>query len=305
MTTTSRSQSSSSLTFSTAAEKVESHLTNVVAESVALPAPLHEAMNYSLLAGGKRLRPALVLLCCDALGGEVPSALGPAAALEMIHCFSLIHDDLPAMDDDDLRRGQPANHKKFGEELAILAGDSLATLPYLLLARSDKLTVTQRSLLTAELATATMAMIAGQVHDTIGGFAENLSDAQRLELTHRNKTGALIRAACRIGGIVAGADEDALQSLAAYGEALGLMFQIVDDVLDITQTSDHLGKTSGKDHAAGKLTYPAVYGLEEARNKIDALQIDALAVLDLCPIARDRSRQPLQDLVAKLAARTK
>jgi len=291
--------------FAQAAAQVNDYLNEIIARTIEIPANLQDAVNYSLLAGGKRLRPALVLLSCQVSGGEPTASLAPAAAIEMIHCFSLVHDDLPAMDDDDLRRGQPTNHRKFGEAMAILAGDALATLPYLVITQSDDLDDHRKRQLAHELADATMRMIAGQVYDTLGGFAESFNKADQLKITHQHKTGALIRCACRMGAIVADSDDDhasRLNALTKYGEAIGLMFQIVDDVLDVTQTTEHLGKRTGKDEAAGKLTYPSVLGLDESRKRIADLQRDALAALK----SFEESRAiPLADLVDLLAGRTK
>lgn len=257
---------------------VDAHLARAVSE-MDLPANLAQAVNYALLQGGKRLRPTLVVLSAEAVGSPRGRALPAAAAIEMIHAFSLVHDDLPAMDDDDLRRGQPTCHIRFGEAMAILAGDALATLPYLHLARHVKDAAT-RGRLIEELAAATLAMIAGQTLDTLGGFAESLSARQRLELTHRSKTGALIRSACRLGAISGGATESQLAALTAYGESIGLLFQVVDDILDVTQSAEHLGKRSNKDDAAGKLTYPSILGLDESRQLAERLCSQAIEAIE-------------------------
>ncbi|MCC6908410.1 MAG: polyprenyl synthetase family protein [Phycisphaerales bacterium] len=248
---------------------IDAYLARVVAQLDA-PANLAQAMSYALLQGGKRLRPALVLLSCEAVGGRQEQALPAAAAIEMIHAFSLVHDDLPAMDDDDLRRGQPTCHIKFGEAMAILAGDALATLPYLHIARSVA-DAEVRCRLIDELSAATMAMIAGQTLDTLGGFPEDLTSIQRLESVHHAKTGALIRGACRLGAISGGATADQLHALSTYGESIGLLFQVVDDILDVTQSAEHLGKRANKDEAAGKLTYPSILGLEESQQLAERL----------------------------------
>ncbi|MFW5653392.1 MAG: polyprenyl synthetase family protein, partial [Planctomycetota bacterium] len=264
---------------------VENHLKRAIARDLAdleLPANLVESVEYSLLAPGKRLRPHLVWHSCAAVGGD-PFMQAPSAciAIEMIHCFSLIHDDLPAMDDDDLRRGRPTNHVKYGEAMAILAGDALATLPYLLLSRAQGLSDEVRSALVTELASGTARMIAGQVYDTLGGFPDSIQDdpEARIQLVDRNKTGALIRGACRMGAIAGGADEDQLAHLTEYGRAMGFMFQIVDDVLDVTQTDEQMGKRTHKDEAAGKLTYPGVFGLEESRRRIEELRRSAISAV--------------------------
>lgn len=240
-----------------------------------LPGNLLEAINYSLLSGGKRLRPLLCMRGAEAAGGAAEAALPAACAIEMVHAFSLVHDDLPAMDDDDLRRGRPTCHVKYGEAMAILSGDALATLPYALLERE----VADRALaarLIAELAQATAHMIAGQVFDTLGGLPERMAPAERVELIHRNKTGALLRAACRMGGLCGGGDARAIAALTEYGESVGLMFQIVDDLLDVTQTAEELGKRSQKDAQAGKVTYPAVFGIEKCRVMVEGLRRSAV-----------------------------
>ena len=218
----------------------------------------------------------------------------------MIHAFSLIHDDLPAMDDDDLRRGQPTCHIKFGEAMAILAGDALATLPYLHIARSVRDGATSSRLI-HELSEATLAMIAGQTLDTLGGFAEGLTPRQRLESIHHAKTGALIRGACRLGAISGGATDAQLNALTSYGESIGLLFQVVDDILDVTQSAAHLGKRSNKDEAAGKLTYPSILGLEESRQLAETLCRNAIQSIE--PLGE--AAQTLIELCRYMAVRTK
>ncbi|MCC5828761.1 MAG: polyprenyl synthetase family protein [Phycisphaeraceae bacterium] len=251
-----------------------------------LPSNLREAARYSLLGPGKRLRPALVLLSAQAVGGRSEDARSAAVALEMIHCFSLIHDDLPAMDDDDLRRGRPTLHRHAGEAMAILAGDLLNTLPFELLAGDPILS--RRGLAASavrELAAATAEMIAGQVYDTLPRFPEDMEPLDRLRLIHRHKTGALIRAACRLGAICADPETDGhrraakLEALTGYGEAIGLMFQIVDDLLDVTASTEDLGKSAGKDQAQGKLTYPGILGIEETRRHIEQQATSAIGFL--------------------------
>jgi len=222
------------------------------------PARLHRAMRYAVFAGGKRLRPALVLLACRACGGRDETAAPALAAVELLHTYTLVHDDLPAMDDDDLRRGRPTCHKAFDEATAILAGDALQAAAFAA---------------TAELgaeAVAVLALAAGSL-GVVGGQQDDLDaegkplDAALLERIHRRKTAALIRASCELGAIAGAATPEQRQALAAYGEALGLAFQIADDVLDVTATAAALGKTPGKDAAQGKLTYVAVHGLDAAR----------------------------------------
>lgn len=232
------------------------------------PPRLAEAMGYSLLDGGKRLRPVLCLTFADAvahasLGGGEP-ANDAACALECIHTYSLVHDDLPAMDDDDLRRGRPTNHKVFGEALAILAGDALLTDAFALLATGPAAEQAVRGRLVAELALAAGAggMVGGQVLDIAADRPAALEYLTRL---HRMKTGALIKAACRMGAIAGGADERTLEAAEVYGDAVGLAFQIADDILDVTASAATMGKPTGADAAAGRHTFPAVVGLEAAR----------------------------------------
>ena len=232
------------------------------------PPRLAEAMAYSLLAGGKRLRPVLCLTFADAVarasngGGEAAS--DAACALECIHTYSLIHDDLPAMDDDDLRRGRPTNHKVYGEAMAILAGDALLTDAFTLLASGPQPELALRGRLVAELALAAGAggMVGGQVLDIADDRPAELDYLNRL---HRMKTGALIKAACRMGALAGGANESTLAAAEVYGDAVGLAFQIADDILDVTASADAMGKPTGADAAAGRHTFPAVAGLESAR----------------------------------------
>ncbi len=226
-----------------------------------LAAGIHEAMRYSVFAGGKRLRPLLVLECCRACGGDPAGAADAACAIECVHTYSLIHDDLPAMDDDELRRGKPTSHKVFGEAIAILAGDALLTFAFELLTSEGS---ARSARLAGELAKAagTMGMIGGQVLDITEEPREEPGD--RVRSIHRMKTAALLRCACRMGAICAGSLEEKLEALTSYGLNLGLAFQIVDDILDVTSTPEELGKATQKDLAAGKLTYPGVFGTDQA-----------------------------------------
>ena len=281
------------------AGRVEAYMEREL-QAADLPANLREAMAYSLLGSGKRLRPILVVRGCEAVGGDPDRALTPAAAIEMIHCFSLIHDDLPAMDDDDLRRGRPTLHRHTSQAMAILAGDAMMGVAFELLAtRVDDPRLAAG--LIRELAAGTNAMIAGQVYDTLGGFDESDPPPARLDAIHRHKTGALIRAAIRMGALCGGADDRQLAALTAYGDAVGLMFQAVDDLLDVTQTTEHLGKTAGKDADQSKLTYPAVYGLDTTRREIDRLRSDAHEALN----GFGDAAAPLRTLCDYLAVRTK
>ncbi len=228
------------------------------------PARLIEAMRYSALGGGKRLRPALVVLSCEACGGDTEAAVPAAVAIECVHAFSLIHDDLPAMDDDDLRRGRPTNHRLFGEALAILAGDALLARAFDVLANQPAAAdVSVR--MAAELAAATGAagMIGGQAEDIDGEGCP--AESARVQRIHELKTARLFRCGCRLGALAAGAPPRAFDALTRYGHELGLAFQISDDLLDLTATTDALGKRSGKDAAAGKQTFPTAVGVEESR----------------------------------------
>jgi len=230
------------------------------------PAIIHRAMRYSLFAGGKRVRPLLAIAAADAVSENPEGVENAACALELIHTYSLIHDDLPALDNDDLRRGRPTCHKVFGDAMAILAGDSLLTLAFEVLSKLEGVAAEQRILLVAELATASGTvggMIGGQVNDLQGEGQP--PTAKLLDSIHRAKTGALLRASVRMGAIYAGANRTQLDALTCFGEHIGLAFQIVDDILDVEQSSEALGKTAGKDAAQKKITFPAVYGLDRSR----------------------------------------
>jgi geranylgeranyl diphosphate synthase, type II len=262
---------------------VETALDEALPPETAWPATIHRAVRYSLFAGGKRIRPLLVLAAGDAVGGVVEELMPLACAVEMIHTYSLVHDDLPAMDDDDLRRGKPTSHKVFGEAVAILAGDALLTRAFHLMAEvppSCDDTRVRRRLRAAALlgeACGTTALIGGQVMDL---ESEGRSiDAAALERLHRAKTGALLSAGVRGGAILGGAGEADLVHLGRYAAALGLAFQVVDDVLDATEAVERLGKTAGKDAAARKATYVSVHGLDRARAIAAGLRAEALAAL--------------------------
>jgi geranylgeranyl diphosphate synthase type II len=245
------------------------------------PETIHRAMRYSLFAGGKRIRPILCMAASDVVQRDAPMVEDAAVTLEMIHTYSLIHDDLPALDNDDLRRGQPTNHKVFGEAMAILAGDSLLTLAFQVLGSLSEVGPERRSRLVLELASASGTvggMIGGQVHDIEG--EGKTPDAVLLEKIHRAKTGALLRASVRMGAIYAGANAEELQALSQYGEHAGLAFQIVDDILDIEASSESLGKTAGKDLYQQKITFPAVYGLAESKRMAEEERQKAHASLE-------------------------
>jgi geranylgeranyl diphosphate synthase type II len=238
------------------------------------PTRLHEAMRYSVFGGGKRLRPALAILACEALGGAGAAAMPAACALEMIHTYSLIHDDLPSMDDDDFRRGRPSCHRAFDEATAILAGDALQAEAFGTIARHVRRPALAAAL-AAELADAagSRGMVGGQVFDLSGN---SRTDAETLERIHRMKTAAMFRGAARMGALCAGASPAWLNRLGTFGERLGLAFQIVDDILDVSGTASELGKTPGKDSAQDKATYPALFGVEPSRRRADLLAKQAL-----------------------------
>ena len=262
---------------------VDEALDRALPPESAWPATIHRAVRYSLFAGGKRIRPVLVLAAGEAVGGAREDLMPLACAVEMVHTYSLVHDDLPAMDDDDLRRGKPTSHKVFGEAIAILAGDALLTRAFHLMAEIpegwDAERVRRRVRATALLGEAcgTTGLIGGQVMDLESeGRAIGAPD---LECLHRAKTGALLSACVRGGAVLGGAREEEQALLSRYASAIGLAFQVVDDVLDATEDAAHLGKTAGKDEAARKATYVSLHGLEQARAMAAALRQEALDAL--------------------------
>ena len=263
--------------------RVEEALDRLLPPETAEPVLIHRAMRYSVFGGGKRLRPVLVLAAAEAVGGTPEPLLPVAAALEMIHTYSLIHDDLPAMDDDDFRRGRPTSHRVFGEAVAILAGDALLTEAFGLLTGPECVSRHDpKRLLTAmqEIAAAagSRGMVGGQTLDIL---SEGKGvDAAHLESVHRHKTGALIRASLRAGALLAGAGEAQLRAITAYGEAVGLAFQIADDVLNVEGEAATIGKAVGSDAAKGKATYPAVHGLEGAKARAAGLVAEAIRALE-------------------------
>jgi geranylgeranyl diphosphate synthase, type II len=262
-------------------ELVDARLNHLIPKETVAPASVHSAIRWSLFAGGKRFRPLLVLTTGQEFGAEVDDLLDTACALEMIHTYSLIHDDLPSMDDDDLRRGRPTCHVRFGEATAILAGDALQTLAFQTIAADEKLSAEVRVHLVSEVARASATpdgMIAGQAHDLAAESRVVSSD--ELERIHRLKTGALITCAAISGAIIAGANEAELQGMRRYSAALGLLFQITDDLLDVTATAEDLGKTPGKDARSRKATYPALYGLDATRERAQTAYMEACASLD-------------------------
>lgn len=280
---------------------IELTLDRFLAGRRSFPERLRKAVIYAALGGGKRLRPVLALLCAEAVGGDPGRALPAAGAVELVHAFSLVHDDLPALDNDDFRRGRPTLHRQFDEATAVLAGDALLTLGLQLLLE-DHQPAPIRLRLIDELTSATALMIAGQVEDTINAPPAHDDDrASRLLWIHRHKTGALLRAGCRMGAIAVEADEAAITAVTGCGEAIGLMFQIIDDLLDLSESREHLGKTPGKDAKLGKLTYPAVFGIDGSRAEVERLKheaLDAIRHFD-APAA-----EHLRGLVTYLAART-
>lgn len=265
------------------------------------PATIHRAMRYSLFAGGKRIRPILCLEAARAVSGEADGVITAACSLELIHTYSLIHDDLPALDNDDYRRGKPTCHKVFGEAMAILAGDALLTLAFQVLSSMNRHYVDRQVRMIAELAAAAGTqggMIGGQVADLEGEGKPPTPEL--LESIHRAKTGAILRASVRLGAIYAGADAHQIHRLSSYGEHCGLAFQIVDDILDVEQSSEELGKTAGKDARQQKITFPAVYGLAESKRMAEQQRLMAHEALE--PFG-DRG-QRLRDLADMIVQRS-
>ena len=276
---------------------IDRRLDQLMPPEDAPPAAIHRAMRYSLFAGGKRIRPFLCLEGARVIADQTPGLEAAACALEMVHTYSLIHDDLPALDNDDLRRGRPTCHKVFGEAIAILAGDGLLTHAFRVLGQLEGVEAERRARLVEELAVAAGTlggMIGGQVHD-LEGEHQPPSPAL-LESIHRAKTGALLRASVRMGAILAGADGGDLDALSRYGEHIGLAFQIVDDILDVEQSSSVLGKTAGKDAAQHKITFPAVYGLEVSHRMAEQERERAHAALEGFGPRAQRLRE-LADLI--------
>jgi geranylgeranyl pyrophosphate synthase len=276
--------------FSDCAKAVDEKLAELIPSEDNEPRKLHKAIRWSLFAGGKRFRPALVIAVGEVFGATRKDLLQTAAAIEMIHTYSLIHDDLPAMDDDDLRRGRETCHRKFDEATAILAGDALQNLAFEIIAEDEDLPAEIRVRLISEIGKASgtpNGMVAGQQMDLDAeGNGENISIA-KLERIHQNKTGAMIAVSAKAGAIIAEADTDAIEAVTSYAAKLGLLFQITDDLLDVTQTTEVLGKTAGKDISAEKATYPAFYGIEETRELAKTVYQNACE--DLEKIEKDTS----------------
>ncbi|HLO25083.1 MAG TPA: farnesyl diphosphate synthase [Geobacteraceae bacterium] len=267
------------------------------------PVSLHKSMRYSVFAGGKRVRPILMLAACEAVGGDIALAMPAACAMEMIHTYSLIHDDLPAMDDDDFRRGNPTNHKVFGEAVAILAGDALLTQAFIALSSPAY---------AAKVPPATLLAVVGEIghcagsHGMVGGQVVDMEsegkpeiDLPTVQYIHTHKTGALIKASAKAGALLGGADEQRLSALTTYGEVVGLAFQIADDILDIEGTTEQIGKDAGSDAARGKATYPAVIGLAESKQRAAELVDMALESLQ----GFDEKAEPLREIARYIVSR--
>jgi geranylgeranyl diphosphate synthase type II len=272
---------------------IDAELDRLLPKETDEPTLVHQAIRWSVFAGGKRFRPALLLATGQTFGTPLEDLVRTACALEMIHTYSLIHDDLPSMDDDDLRRGRPTCHVKFGEATAILAGDALQTLAFQAIAEDERLSPELRVKLIAEVARAAGTpdgMVAGQALD-LAAESRDVNDDE-LERIHHQKTGALICAAARCGAIIAGANEDELAAITDYAINLGLLFQITDDLLDVTATAEDLGKTPGKDARSRKATFPALYGIEVTRKTLLAVHRTTCDALE----RTDRPTQLLQSI---------
>lgn len=271
-------------------------------DSKEFPKNLREAVRYAVLGGGKRLRPALAWYSSIACSGTGEDSINAGIAVELVHAFSLVHDDLPALDNDDLRRGRPTLHVHTDEPMAILAGDALLSLAYESVLDCENDTLSHR--LASELAKGTRAMIIGQVYDTLGGLPQEAAPEDQLRLIHRNKTGALLTASCRMGAICGRATDHQLELITHYAQAIGLQFQIVDDLLDIEGSIEHVGKTTGKDAAAGKMTYPGVLGVRRSREIIEDLAQQASQALESLDLCSNGSIDPLRQLGDLLTTRT-
>jgi len=283
--------------------RVDSALDRLLPPEAEQPANLHKAMRYSVFAGGKRLRPLLALAAAEAVGAQAESVLDEACSLELVHTYTLIHDDLPAMDNDDLRRGMPTSHKVFGEAVAILAGDALQTLGFSVLARAGSLNRHSPGRLIEVVgmlagAAGSCGVIGGQVVD-IESEGRQVS-RETLAYIHANKTGKLIEAAVMLGAILGGAEPEQRQALSRYGQAIGLAFQITDDILDVTSTLERLGKTPGKDARSGKATYPGLLGMAEAL-RMQQQQLD----LSLAALAEfNEKAEPLRHIARVMVHRS-
>lgn len=262
-------------------ELVDDALNNFLPKVSVSPRTIHQAMRYSVFAGGKRLRPILTLAAAEACGGTTENALAPACAVEMMHTYSLVHDDLPGMDNDDLRRGRPTSHKVYGEGMAVLAGDALLTEAFITLASTpttDRYSM-KEILLEFAICGGSRKLIGGQALD-LEGEDQDLTREELLAI-HENKTAALLTTSLRLGGMTANATPEQLVALTDFGYHLGLAFQVIDDILDVTQSTEKLGKTAGKDEASNKATYPSILGLEKSKAEAKRLTAKALAALEV------------------------
>ncbi len=280
------------------ADLVERTLEEVLPAPDCQPARLHESMRYAVLGGGKRLRPVLAMAAAEAVGADSAVVIRESCALELLHTYTLVHDDLPAMDDDDYRRGRPATHKVYGEATAILAGDALQALAFGLLAAGEhsaerKIDVIR---LLAE-ACGSQGIVGGQVVDIESEGTQ--IDAAVLDYIHRHKTGCLLRASVLLGALLGGCSPEQQRRLSNYGEAIGLCFQITDDILDVLGSSDELGKPAGSDQARGKATYPSINGMEASRRRQSELYSDAIAALDIF----DEKADPLREMARLIIER--
>jgi len=265
-------------------EEVDAALDAFLPRKRQAPAKIHEAMRYSVFAGGKRLRPILCLAAAEACGGDPEAAMPAACAVEVMHTYSLVHDDLPCMDDDDLRRGRPTCHKVYGEGMAVLTGDALLTEAFLMLSEMAPTKRYPTAAFVAELALTggSTRLIGGQVMD-LDGEGRKLTKAQLVKI-HEAKTAALLTSSIRLGAMSANATDARLEALTVFGHSLGLAFQVIDDILDVTQTTEKLGKTAGKDEAVDKATYPSILGLEKSRR--EAAKLTKRAMDSLAPFGR-------------------
>ncbi|MEC4686274.1 MAG: farnesyl diphosphate synthase [Nitrospirota bacterium] len=279
-------------------ELVDSYLKKYFAGEF-LPERLYESVTYSLFAGGKRIRPVLAIASFEACGGKAEDILPQASAIELIHTYSLIHDDLPAMDDDAIRRGKPTNHKVFGEAIAILAGDALLTEAFVMFTEGERFSphAVKEAIRILADAAGPRGMVGGQAEDILSERKE--PDPRTVHFIHTHKTGALICASVRIAPVLAEASHEIIESLGMYGEKVGLAFQIVDDILDVTGDSDSLGKKTGADSEKGKMTYPAIYGIERSKAAANELVEEAISVIDFMGDGADSLRSIAKYLVQR------
>ena len=283
----------------TRAKDVDAALDAFLPKAKERPATIHAAMRYSVFAGGKRLRPVLCLAAAEACGGEFSLALPPACAVELMHTYSLVHDDLPAMDDDDLRRGRPTCHKVYGEGIAILCGDALLTEAFIVIGQTvaTKRYNTRDYITELAVTGGSRKLIGGQVMD-LEGEGKKLTKRDLVRI-HEAKTAALLTTSLRLGAMTANASPAKLEALTLFGHALGLAFQVIDDILDVTQSTEVLGKTAGKDQAVEKSTYPAIIGLEASRK--EAVRLTAIAMDALNPLGK--SAELLREVATNLLKR--